>query len=143
MNSWLLAARIKTLPAAISPVILGTALSFHDGFFNLVIFLMTIFAAILIQVGTNFANDLFDFQKGADREDRLGPPRVIQLGLISKEKMKIAKIFIESLIFSAEEPLTKESMRKMLSYYGDFNLDLILRELKNDYKNNNYDLIID
>ena len=54
---------------------------------------------------------------------------------------KIAKNFIESLIFSAEEPLTKESMKKMLSYYGDFNLDLILTELKNDYKNRGIELI--
>ena len=54
---------------------------------------------------------------------------------------KIAKNFIESLIFSAEEPLTKESMKKMLSYYGDFDLDLILRELKNDYKNRGVELI--
>ena len=53
----------------------------------------------------------------------------------------IAKNFIESLIFSAEEPLTKESMKKMLSYYGDFNLDLILQELKNDYKNRGVQLI--
>ena len=54
---------------------------------------------------------------------------------------KIAKNFIESLIFSAEEPLTKESMKKMLSYYGDFNLDLILIELKDDYKNRGIELI--
>ena len=54
---------------------------------------------------------------------------------------KIAKNFIESLIFSAEEPLTKESMKKMLSYYGNFDLDLILRELKNDYKNRGVELI--
>ena len=53
----------------------------------------------------------------------------------------IAKNFIESLIFSAEEPLTKENMKKMLSFYGDFNLDLILRELKNDYKNRGIELI--
>ena len=54
---------------------------------------------------------------------------------------KTAKNFIESLIFSADEPLTKESMKKMLSYYGDFDLDLILRELKNDYKNRGVELI--
>ena len=54
---------------------------------------------------------------------------------------KIAKNFIESLIFSAEEPLTKESMKKILSHYGDFNLDLILEELKNEYKNRGVELI--
>ena len=90
MKNWLLAARLKTLPAAISPVILGCALAFHDGFFHVLICAMTLLAAVLIQIGTNFANDVFDFQKGADRDDRLGPTRVTQAGLISPEKMKKA-----------------------------------------------------
>ena len=54
---------------------------------------------------------------------------------------KIAKNFIESLIFSAEEPLTKESMKKMLSYYGEFNLDHLLKELKHDYKDRGVELV--
>ena len=54
---------------------------------------------------------------------------------------KIAKNFIESLIFSAEEPLTRESMKKMLSNYGEFNLDLILKELKHDYKDRGVELV--
>ncbi len=90
MKNWLLAARLKTLPAAISPVILGCALAYHDGFFYFFIFAMTLLAAVLIQVGANFANDVFDFQKGADRDDRLGPTRATQSGLISAEKMKKA-----------------------------------------------------
>ena len=90
MKNWLLAARLKTLPAAISPVILGSALAFHDGTCYLFICLMTLLAAMLIQIGTNFANDVFDFQKGTDREDRLGPLRVTQMGLISPGKMKRA-----------------------------------------------------
>ena len=90
MKNWLLAARLKTLPAAISPVILGCALAFHDGFFHVLICAMTLLAAVLIQIGANFANDVFDFQKGADRDDRLGPTRVTQAGLISPEKMKKA-----------------------------------------------------
>ena len=90
MKNWLLAARLHTLPAAISPVILGCALAFHDGSFHLLICAMTLLAAMLIQVGANIANDVFDFQKGSDREDRLGPIRVTQSGLISPEKMKKA-----------------------------------------------------
>ncbi len=90
MKNWLLAARPKTLPAAISPVILGCALAYHDGSFYFFIFAMTLLAAVLIQVGANFANDVFDFQKGADRDDRLGPTRATQSGLISAEKMKKA-----------------------------------------------------
>jgi 1,4-dihydroxy-2-naphthoate octaprenyltransferase len=88
MKNWLIAVRLKTLPAAISPVIMGSALSLHEGIFNEMIFLMTVLASILIQVGTNFANDVFDFQKGTDRADRLGPLRVTQAGLISPQKMK-------------------------------------------------------
>ena len=90
MKNWLLAARLKTLPAAMSPVILGCALAYHDGSFYFFIFAMTLLAAVLIQVGANFANDVFDFQKGADRDDRLGPTRATQSGLISAEKMKKA-----------------------------------------------------
>ena len=90
MKNWLLAARLKTLPAAISPVMLGSALAFHDGMFDLLICLMTLLAAILIQIGTNFANDVFDFQKGTDRQDRKGPIRATQAGLISAENMKKA-----------------------------------------------------
>ena len=87
MKNWLWSARLKTLTAAISPVILGSALAFHDGSFNLLICAMTLLAAVLIQIGTNFANDVFDFQKGTDREDRKGPLRVTHTGLIPPEKM--------------------------------------------------------
>ena len=87
MKNWILAARPKTLTAAISPVIVGVSLAFHDGIFNPFIAIMTMFAAILIQIGANFANDVFDFLKGSDREDRIGPTRVTQAGLISPKKM--------------------------------------------------------
>ena len=95
MGRWLLAARVKTLPAAISPVILGTALAYHDKSIHILIFSMTVLAAVLIQVGTNFANDVYDFEKGTDRTDRLGPQRATQSGLISPADMKKAmwKIF--------------------------------------------------
>ena len=88
MGNWLIAIRIKTLPAAISPVLLGTALAFHDGDSNPFTFLMTLLAAVLIQIGANFANDVYDFEKGSDREDRLGPQRATQSGLISPTDMK-------------------------------------------------------
>jgi len=88
MGNWLIAIRIKTLPAAISPVILGTALAFHDGNSNSFILFMTFLAAVLIQIGANFANDVYDFEKGSDRADRLGPQRATQSGLISPTDMK-------------------------------------------------------
>jgi len=97
MGKWIIAARLKTLTAAISPVILGTALSYHDGKFHPFIFLMTLLAAILIQIGANFANDFYDFQKGTDRDDRLGPMRATQSGLITPEEMKTAMWLIFAL----------------------------------------------
>ena len=97
MNRWVLALRVKTLPTAISPVILGTALSHHDGSFILFTFLMTILAAVLIQIGANFANDVYDFEKGSDREDRLGPQRATQSGLITPDEMKTAMWLIFAL----------------------------------------------
>ena len=92
MHKWIIAIRLKTLPAAISPVLLGSSLSYKYGYFSSLIFFMTLFAAILIQIGTNFANDVYDFQKGTDRDDRLGPIRATQAGLISPEKMKVGML---------------------------------------------------
>src|SRR5690348_2212855 len=65
-RAWLLAARPATLPAAIAPVFVGTAVAIHAGHFRALPFLAALVASVLIQVGTNFANDLFDFHKGAD-----------------------------------------------------------------------------
>lgn len=82
---WLLAARPKTLPAAAAPVILGTALALHDGVFHLTAALAALLGALLIQIGTNFANDYFDYKQGADTHERLGPVRVTQAGLLPPE----------------------------------------------------------
>lgn len=81
---WLLAARPATLPAAIVPVLVGTGAALHQfGEIHEHIFLPTLLAALLIQIGTNFANDVFDFRRGADTTERLGPLRVTQGGLVS------------------------------------------------------------
>ena len=88
MNHWVLASRLKTLTAAISPVLVGVSLAIHDGAFHPFIACMTLLAAVLIQIGANFANDVYDFLNGSDREDRLGPTRATQSGLISPANMK-------------------------------------------------------
>ncbi len=85
---WLLAFRPKTLPAAIAPVLLGVSLAVHDGRFLWPVALVTLLAALLIQIGTNLANDLFDFLKGTDTEERVGPTRATQAGLITPHEMK-------------------------------------------------------
>jgi len=84
-----IAIRVKTLIASISPVILASVLSLKYGVFNLMIFSFTLLSSIFIQIGTNFANDLYDYLKGADNQDRLGPTRAVQSQLISINQMKI------------------------------------------------------
>jgi 1,4-dihydroxy-2-naphthoate polyprenyltransferase len=87
---WLMAARPATLPASIAPVLVGTAAGVHDGAFLLLPFVSALIAAVLIQIGANLANDLFDFEKGADTSQRLGPPRVTQQGLASPRQVRLA-----------------------------------------------------
>ncbi|HUF37285.1 MAG TPA: 1,4-dihydroxy-2-naphthoate polyprenyltransferase [Anaerolineales bacterium] len=86
---WLLAARPKTLPAAAAPVLLGIALAYRDSVFAFLPALASLAGAMLIQIGTNFANDYYDFKKGADTTERLGPLRVTQAGLLKPEETRL------------------------------------------------------
>lgn len=83
LKSWLLAARPRTLTAAVAPVAAGTGLAFGAGAGRWGPALAALAGALLIQVGTNLSNDYYDFQKGADTTERLGPVRVTQSGLIA------------------------------------------------------------
>jgi 1,4-dihydroxy-2-naphthoate octaprenyltransferase len=80
---WLLAARPRTLPAAAAPVIVGTALALADGLFQPGPALAALLTALLLQIGANVANDVFDFKRGADTPERQGPLRVTQAGLLT------------------------------------------------------------
>ena len=88
LQAWILAARPKTLAGAITPVMIGCALAFADGKFNWIPASICCLFAGLMQVAANFINDLFDFLKGTDREDRLGPERACAQGWISAAAMK-------------------------------------------------------
>ena len=90
LQIWISAARPKTLAAGFSPVLLGTTLALFEGSFNLLLFLMTLVTALGIQISANFANDYFDFIKGADTVKRKGPLRVTQSGFVSLSTMKKA-----------------------------------------------------
>jgi 1,4-dihydroxy-2-naphthoate polyprenyltransferase len=83
LKIWFLAIRPKTLAAAIAPVMLGTGLAGGDGVFHIPSAALCLAAALLIQIGTNLANDYFDYKKGADTSERVGPTRVTQAGLVS------------------------------------------------------------
>ena len=90
LRIWLLAARPKTLWAAVAPVLMGAAMSFEAGTKTWLPAAAALFGAIMIQVGTNFANDYYDWKKGTDTPDRIGPLRVTQSGLIAPETVKKA-----------------------------------------------------
>src|SRR5450830_1133511 len=92
ISLWFKSTRPRTLPAAAAPVIIGIALAFYENKINLFIAIFTLMAALLIQIGTNFANDYFDFIKGTDTDKRIGPVRLIQAGLIKKNEMLAAFI---------------------------------------------------
>jgi 1,4-dihydroxy-2-naphthoate polyprenyltransferase len=87
---WLEASRPKTLIASVSPVLIGTMLALKAGSFSFPAFLFTLLTGLTIQIGTNFANDYFDFLKGSDTAQRKGPRRVTQAGLVSLNAMKRA-----------------------------------------------------
>jgi 1,4-dihydroxy-2-naphthoate polyprenyltransferase len=87
---WVMAARIRTLPAAIAPVLVGTSLALGNGDFRALAFVAALFGAMFIQVGTNLSNDYSDARRGADTEDRLGPVRVTAGGLVPPRQVLIA-----------------------------------------------------
>lgn len=88
IKAWLLAARPKTLAGAATPVLLGCALAYADGWFQPVPALLCFLFAFLMQIDANFINDFFDYLKGSDREDRLGPERACAQGWITLDAMK-------------------------------------------------------
>jgi 1,4-dihydroxy-2-naphthoate octaprenyltransferase len=87
---WVMAARVRTLPAAIAPVLVGTSLAGFGGVFHALRFLAALIGAIFIQVGTNLSNDYSDARRGADAEDRLGPVRVTAGGLVPPNRVLLA-----------------------------------------------------
>ncbi|MBC8040767.1 MAG: 1,4-dihydroxy-2-naphthoate polyprenyltransferase [Opitutaceae bacterium] len=88
LSIWVGAARPRTLPAAIAPVIVASALAWRDGDFTAPAALAALGFALLIQIGTNFANDYYDFIKGADTAERVGPRRAVAAGLVKPAVMK-------------------------------------------------------
>ena len=90
VHIWVMAARPRTLPASVAPVLVGTSLALGAGHFNALAFLAALLGAMLIQVGTNLSNDYSDARRGADTEDRLGPVRVTAGGLVPPKQVLIA-----------------------------------------------------
>ncbi len=84
---WLMAARPRTLPVSVAPVVVGTAVAWAEGVARLGPALAAFAGALLLQLASNFANDLFDHEKGADTAERIGPPRVMQQGLMTAREL--------------------------------------------------------
>ncbi len=89
-----LTARPKTLGASIAPVIMGTALAIRDGTFHPLSALCSLLGGVLLQILANYANDYFDFIKGADRENRLGPTRATSAGWLTINQMRMALLVL-------------------------------------------------
>jgi len=99
LKIWIAAARPRTLPAAVAPVLVGTALAWHDHALVWQAALACLGFALLVQIGTNFANDYFDFIKGADNAGRVGPRRAVAAGWVAPEVMKSAMMIVFMLAF--------------------------------------------
>lgn len=94
---WIMAARPKTLGAAVAPVLLGTAMAVEAGAFHGPAAVLALLGAILIQVGVNYHNDYADYVKGTDTEDRVGPTRVTQAGYVAPATMRRATAVVFAL----------------------------------------------
>ena len=101
VKSWIKAARLRTLPLAMSGILMGAALSYLNGGFNPTVTILAIVTALFIQIFSNFANDYGDSQKGTDNQHRVGPKRTVQSGEISSKQMKLGMIVLIMLSLTA------------------------------------------
>jgi 1,4-dihydroxy-2-naphthoate octaprenyltransferase len=97
LKSWIKAARLRTLPLALSGILMGGALAYFDHGFNTKVTILAIVTALFIQIFSNFANDYGDSQKGTDNQHRVGPKRTVQSGEISPRQMKAGMIVLTIL----------------------------------------------
>jgi len=105
VGAWLLAIRPKTLPAAVAPVLLGLAVAQQSVSIAVGPAIATLLGALLLQIASNLANDVFDNEKGADRADRVGPTRVVSTGLLSASDVKLGLAAGAYLIRVAGAPI--------------------------------------
>jgi len=99
ISNWINAFRLRTLPLAFSCIIMGSGLAFGDGQFNLTVFVLALITTLFLQILSNLANDYGDFVKGTDNNNRVGPDRTLQSGLITKDEM-VKAIWIIALLCS-------------------------------------------
>jgi 1,4-dihydroxy-2-naphthoate octaprenyltransferase len=113
LKSWIKAARLRTLPLAMSGILMGAALSYLDKGFNVTVTLLAIVTALFIQIFSNFANDYGDSQKGTDNQQRVGPKRTVQSGEISPNQMKRGMIVLILLSLATGIWLVSEGTKEL------------------------------
>lgn len=106
LRAWVMASRPATLTAAVTPVAVGSACALHVGAFRPGPAVAALFGAVLLQIGSNFANDVFDYEKGADTAERLGPTRAVQAGLVTPRAMRKGMALVFALALAIGVYLT-------------------------------------
>jgi len=119
ISSWINAARLRTLPLSISGILVGSSIAAYEGFFNITIFSLALGTTLGLQILSNFANDYGDGVKGTDNEDRIGPARAIQSGLITQKEM------VQAMIITAAATL----ILAVLLIYASFGSENLLEAL--------------
>jgi len=114
-QAWMKALRLRTLPLSLSGIILGSFIAFKNEHWNGIIFSLAMLTTILFQILSNLANDLGDTLKGADNEERIGPMRAVQSGVISPSEMKKAVILTSFLSLCTALPLVYLGTKNMSS----------------------------
>jgi 1,4-dihydroxy-2-naphthoate octaprenyltransferase len=119
LKSWIKAARLRTLPLAVSGILMGAALAGLDNGFNLKVTILAVITALFIQIFSNFANDYGDFQKGTDNDKRVGPRRTVQGGEITPTQMRGGMIVLALLSLASGIWLVAEGTKGLsLSVFG-------------------------
>lgn len=129
-QAWVKALRLRTLPLSLSGIILGSFIALQQGHWNGVVFTLAMLTTVLFQILSNLANDLGDSIKGADNNERIGPMRAVQSGVISKKEMKTAVIFTAVLSLFTAIPLiiigTKDMPANVLWIYAGLTVLCVL-----------------
>ena len=142
IKSIFIAIRPKTLSVSIAPVLVGSSVALRDGNFNTDIFLLTLIAALFIQIGTNFTNDVYDFIKGADNDNRIGPTRAVQAELISVQNMKKLIFFeIENIGGKCDENHIAIQIKQKPRFPGAFICVMMIIEEVKLFNRNIYGII--
>ncbi len=123
LHVWILATRPKTLVASISPVVMGLAIVYSESRMNWALAAATLLSACSLQIGTNFVNDLYDFLKGGDQSDRIGPTRTLQAGMIPASQMRLG-IGIAFLVCMASGALLVRAGGLFILWIGLFGIGM-------------------